>query len=462
MFKALILEGGAYAESFDLMSPASLVQLEKGWSDPISFRSVSLIGRDPYKEVVTTIPIQIVAASEAACWDVYNAFATFIQQIAAWKQRDPTRNGIRMSVQATAGSLVYTSLCVSSADGNPDTPIISPPINPLETAEGMYRMIGIKISFRRKGRFINTSAPLSASSSTALTNRSIVVDYGFNFATDSPLQTALTFTSATGTIPTGHLIQSNPYTASDEAFNAYFGSRLGTSSGNYTIMADPVASSNPYSATNIVRWIAANNVEDVRLGNSPTIPFFQEQIVLAVVRSEIVDSSAMIAFGVHDSSDTTKRIVTKKVQVVGSAAAPVQILNLGVLSLPADVGAAATTFGMVSLQNTSVALSRVWIDGFYMINTKVANLMYIQHSAGALSFLINPAYTTDLMPKLLLAATNTTPFDGRVYGPMHMSIKARKVHTLWLNPQGSKWRANTNTITVAHAAYPAGLTPLGV
>lgn len=472
------LYGGVYNAYYDFMSPTSKVQLERGWSDPIGQRSATLIESDPYGDVITTLPLTIVAESEAEAWREYNKLATFVQEIAQFRLK-PDRYPIVFGIGAVAGTDPVYTLCAGSADYNPRTPIINQPPALLDDIDGMWRIRGIRVIFRRKARLIK--AQLESASvllgNGPINHREAYLQFATDYPTDSPIESiSLTYTpsGAGGDIPGGQILVSNPYLYSAvfggisfESYQFLNGRFLGTSAPlGFSVLADTVASTNPmsYGSTNISRWIAVDNEPVEKTGSPGAITTFQNFIALGLVRSDTIGATATMQFFLQNSFDGS-RIYGKVMPIIGDQIA--KVINFGPMAVPTDWDIGGFLIGVI-YRNTSTALSTIWLDTFISVNTDVANLAYFEHgpiyqtAATLQAYGITQRYLSATTPIM----TGSNGGDNVWYpqnsrGSMHVNRKSQNVRLLWLTPGGQKWQTVTQAVTVVAGSYPATLTPSG-
>jgi hypothetical protein len=478
MIASMILSGGPYNQIYNLMSPTSKVQLEKGWSDPMGQRSAAVIERDPYTDVLTTLPIQIVGSSEVDAWNQYNKFASFVQYIAQFRLH-PDRHPITFGIKATAASSLVSTLATGSADYNPATPIISqPPPAILDDVSGMYRMRGIKVQFRRKGRFIRPN-PDDQSAEMGITNtpvngRESKIIFGEDYDTDSPVTLSIGLEGTSSTmLPGGQILVSNPYVYSEtfagEAFQFINGRHLGTSAPlGFSAVVDSILDTNPMTlgSSLLSKWVAPNNTPVEKTGNPGITTLFREFLCLALVRSQVSQSAATMQFFLQSTLDST-RIYSKVMPIVAGADA--KVINLGVMGVPEGWANAGFLIGVI-YRNTSTTLSTIWLDTFILVNLNVANLSYFEHGpiwqpAGYIAYAIDQRYLSATTPIMYMNdGSDIYAYPSRQRGSMHVNRRGRSLRVLWLTPGGNKWRqhAHNRPITVGAESYPASLSASGV
>lgn len=493
MITSMILSGGPLGQSYDFMSPSSKIQLEEGFSEQMSQRGSSMLGRDPYLDMVTTLPLTAVGATEADAWNAYNTFVAFAQRIAAFPL-SPDRNPIIFGYKTISSATLMYTLCLGTPDGNPRTPIVSQPSpTMLADAAGMYRIRGFKISFRRKGRFIaqastDLAAVTAGTTNSPLNSRDAYGIFPADFDTDSPLQAELGLPSAITSRPNeGHWLISNPHTYGGaeatqpwyhQSFFIYPGNQLGTLDATYTTVVDAVANSYPFSGVGatLSRWQATDNTAKTTSGLIPTNGICQNFLLLATVRSDVAVSTSTMQFFVQDVLGVNS-VRGKVIPMAGDS--KTKIVNCGTFSIPltwAQGGISGNRIGVIQ-QNTSAALSRVWIDELIIVNLDVSNLAYVRfgpmfavESGQAVTWYLDPRYLEAAMPEITGGKGGFRGFyPTPAWGNMHMSVKSRRVRSLFLgvgsNGAGagiSQWRwLQTNNYTVTYRAFKAGLIPLG-
>lgn len=429
MFGNLTISGGPTGLSYNLQSPSSKVQLERGWRVPTSQRTSSLVARDPFAEVLEVLPLQIIGTTEADVWTQYDAFVYFAQAIAQARQK-PDYDIYKFSMQNMAAATTWETMILGPA---PNTPVISPPTKPIDHAAGMYRMPGVTLTFMRKGRLINPASTVTSSTDTTqLADGTYEMTFAQEQAVDSPLKLVMTAApnNAKAALAEGMLLISNhPVTVAENSWR--FGSLI--SGTNWTNINDSAFLPNT-SGSLVSRFLATNN-NAVTSNDAVFSPIISWKRMLILATAMNLTAGAGLIMRLNFKSPDGNEIRTETQPIIGDGSA--HVISLGVIAGPPN----GIGFFNVTTQNTTAALSDVRIERIICVNLDNPHVMMFRHGqlASGGSYTLDPRYLTDLNPIFSGLNGANVLMPRYVRGPQHMSQQKLGVRVLWLKPDGRYW-----------------------
>lgn len=465
MIAAMDMTGGPQGLTYNLMSSASKVLLEKGsYRGEVSHRSNSLVGRDPYTEILITFRVSILGATEDEAWDVYAAFADFCQGIMAFRQR-PYTTPYLFKIQPKAAGRIWQTMIIGGADLA--TPVIGPPSDPVSDSSSLWMMRGIEVKFRAKGRLIDTVNTVQANVGSTVIGQKMTFDFLTNQTCDSPVNVVITDTApgtAAPQISDGMIIVANRDSGQSAIVEVDLTSFTTFSSA--PPFSTPNDSSNsPTGGATVRAFTAPDNTPFYTMtnNNAAVVPH-RRQLILMLVKNLVANSNLQVTMQMINTADGN--VFTSEYRpIVGEASATAKILNLGVMALPTNANLAnmQLRFG---LTNTTTALSQVYFDRLYLINLDLPNLTIFTH--GPLNKTTNNPSTHSLDQRYLTAINPdfygaSGMIAGNLRGSLHASVKSRFLEVVWLTPTGPRWRWQyTATTTPRSATGLAGVFPASV
>lgn len=429
MLGNVIISGGPTGLSYNFQSPSSKVLLEKGWRVPTSQRNTSLVARDPFAEVVETLPLQIVGSSEDDVWTQYDSFVYFAQSIAQARQK-PDYDIYKFSVQKITGGTTWETMITGAA---PNTPVISPPTKPTQNAANMWRMPGVILTFMRKGRLINSASTVTSSTDTTqLADGTYEMTFAQEQAVDSPLKLVMTAApnNAKAALAEGTLLISNhPVDVAENSWR--FGSLI--SGTNWTNINDSAFLPNT-SGSLVSRFLATNN-NAVTSNDAVFSPIISWKRVLILVTAMNLTVGAGLIMRLNFKSPDGNEIRTETQPINGDGFA--HVISLGVVAGPPN----GIGFFNVTTQNTTAALSDVRIERIICVNLDNPHVMIFRHGqlADGGSYTLDQRYLTNLNPIFSGLNGANVLMPRYVRGPQHMAQKKLGVRVLWLKPDGRYW-----------------------
>jgi hypothetical protein len=462
MIGAMDITGGPLGLTYNLMAPASPVVLEtSSYRGGVSHRSNSLVGRDPYTEVLISFRVTVLGATEDDAWNQYAIFADFMQGISVFRQR-PYLTPYLFKVQPKSGGRIWQTMIMGGDSLTSE--IIGPPSDPVSDTASMWVMQGIEVRFRVKGRSIDAVNTIQASIGATQIGLKMVFDLLANQTCDSPINVVLTDTTpgtACPTITDGLVIIANRDSA-QSAIVEIDGTGFTSFSSAPPFTAPNDSTNSPTSGATVRAFTAPDNGFYTMTTPNATYTPHRRNLIFVMVKNLTLNASCQCILQIINTADGNV-FSSEYRPIIGDQSAG--ILCLGVLALPANLVLTNVTIRL-AFTNTTTGLSVVYVDRVYLVNIDLANLTIFYH--GALAKTTNTPSTHSLDQRYLTAINpdfygGSGIIAGRVRGSLHTSAKSRYVEVLWLTPNGPRWRWQyTATTTPRSMTGVIGLFPASV
>lgn len=462
MIAAMDITGGPLGYTYNLMSSSSRVVLETGsYRGQTAHRSNSLVGRDPYTEILISFRVMILGASEDDAWDQYAIFADYMQGVSAFRQR-PYGTPYLFKIQPKAAGKIWQTMIMGGDTLTSE--IIGPPIDPVSDSASMWVMRGVEVRFRAKGRSIDAVNTVQANVASTAIGLKMIYDFLAAQTCDSPVNVVLTDTTpgtACPTISDGLMILANR-AAGQSAIVEIDGINFTTFSSAPPFTAPNDSTNSPTGGATVRAFTAPDNGFYTMTTPNATYTPHRRNLIFVLVKNLTLNASCQCLLQMINTADGN--IFSAEYRpIIGDQNAGV--LCLGVLALPANVLLNNMTIRL-AFSNTTTGLSVVYIDRVYLVNIDLPNLTIFYH--GALAKTTNTPSTHTLDQRYLTAINpdfygGSGIIAGRIRGSLHTSVKSQFLELVWLTPNGPRWRWQyTATTTPRSMTGLAGVFPATV